>query len=101
MEKQLDKNRLAQKLKARHLILNKGYSLKEAAKEVGVSQNTMTTWNKKYKWQEKLITGNQPDFVLPIQLDAFMNFLKLSNSKFHKGLAKQWELFLAQQISKS
>jgi|GEM_PF-4212677 len=52
--KNLKTEMASKKRQAAYLFIVKGYQLNSIAKMIGVSETTMSTWNKKYQWRDKV-----------------------------------------------
>lgn len=82
------------KLKARYLIIVKGYNQKEAAKIVGVSQKTMVIWVRKYKWNDEMTKNVNKEGGLNIFMELFFIYVRSVSSEHIKIITSLWNGFL-------
>ena len=75
---------LRKKQEAKRLIITLGYNQKEAAKKVGVTENTMTKWCKQFGWSNsiehqirQLHEGNLHAFAFFIEKNDPQTFKKV------------------------
>ena len=74
---------------ARDLIYIKGYTQKEAADQVGVTQKTMCNWLKKFKSNDQAGEKVRKMGGLNIVMDEFFSHLEANEGPIIRGLVKQ------------
>ncbi len=76
---------------ARHLIIFNGYNQKEAAKEVNVSEKTMTTWEREGKWNDKKNeTENQ---LQEPSIKWFLLYVLINAPQLYKRINNLWDAY--------
>ncbi len=88
------KAKTSQKNKARYLIIVKGFSQKEAAKVVGVSEKTMTAWAKKYNWQDAMLKVVKHKGGLNGFMEDFFIYVRSAAPALLEDIKKHWFGFL-------
>lgn len=88
------KERLRKKRRAYFFVIVKGYTQKEAAKLVDVSERTICEWAAKYKWKEiaenKLLrTGG-----VKALMDDFILFVDIAKPDISQEISELWKAFL-------
>jgi len=84
----------SKRLKARYLVIVKGYSKKEAAKIIGVSQKTMTAWSKKYKWNDEMTKDVKKEGGVSLFMEQFFIYVRSTSPEFQKVIKNLWYGFL-------
>jgi DNA-binding XRE family transcriptional regulator len=84
----------AKKLKARYLIIVKGYSQKEASEIVGVTTKTMVQWVKKYNWNEEVTKEVVKAGGLLAFMKDFFAYIRSTSPELLKAYASAWYSFL-------
>lgn len=84
----------SQKNKARYLIIVKGFSQKEAANIVGVTEKTMTAWSKKYKWQDAMTKVVKQKGGLNGFMEGFFTYVRSAAPMLLTDIKKHWFGFL-------
>jgi len=90
----MTKERMAQIAKARYLIVYKGFSQKETAEIIGVSEKTMSSWSKKYEWNRAQEKEAARKGGMKAIMEDFFVFLRNLNGPMSKEVKKQWERFI-------
>ncbi len=88
------KEQRSKRLRARHLIIVKGFSQKEAGKIVGVSEKTVSTWNKKYGWKEDGFKEMNKRGGLTVVMDNFFTYIRSASPDLLESVKKLWTGFL-------
>jgi DNA-binding XRE family transcriptional regulator len=81
-------------LKARYLVIIKGYSQKEVSKIVGVSEKTMSTWSKKYKWNDVITRDVKNLGGLNVFMELFFMYVNDTSPEQQKTVMNLWYGFL-------
>jgi predicted transcriptional regulator len=81
---------LAEKrLVARDLIFIKGLNQKDAAREVGISEKTMSKWLKKYKCNDSASKAIRKMGGLEIAINEFFDHIEAAEGPVIRGMVKQ------------
>ncbi|MEO7488824.1 MAG: hypothetical protein ABIU77_17065 [Ferruginibacter sp.] len=87
----------SKRLRARHLIVVKGYNQKETAKIVGVSNKTICAWNEKYDWGDAETTAIKRKGGLSVVMKDFYDYVRSSSPELLKPIMSLWNGFLKAQ----
>ena len=87
----------SKRLRARHLIVIKGYSQKETAKIVGVSNKAICTWNKKYEWSDAETEAIKKKGGLSVVMKDFFIYVRSTSPLLLKQITELWNGFLKAQ----
>ena len=79
---------LAAQSKARYLIVVKGYEQKEAAKELGFSEKTLSKWSKKLGWKEKLFKDMPQNGGVKFFVTDFLKYVKNTAPALHTDISQ-------------
>lgn len=81
-------------LKARYLILVKELTQKEVAEIVGVSENTMTAWARRYNWYDKIHREITSAGGLQMFMEDFFIELEAESREISIEVKKRWYNYL-------
>ena len=84
----------SKRLKARYLIIAKGYNQKEVAEIVGVSEKTMVAWVKKYKWKDEMTQNVKKEGGLNAFMELFFLYVRSTSPQYQKIISSLWFGFL-------
>lgn len=84
----------SKRLRARHLIVVKGYNQKETAEIIGVSYKTICVWNKKYEWGDAETTAIKKKGGLSVVMKEFYDYVRSSSPSLLKPIVDLWNGFL-------
>lgn len=93
------KNRLmtSKRNKARHLVVVKGYSQKEAAEIVGVSEKSICVWAKRYNWRDAETKEVLQKGGLGVYMKLFFEYVRSTAPDLLTPVKKLWGGFLNAQ----
>ncbi len=81
--------------KARYLIVVKGYEQKEAAKELGFSERTLSKWSMKFGWREKLFKDMPQSGGVKFFVNDFLKYVRKTEPALHKDISQLLTSYLA------
>jgi hypothetical protein len=84
----------SKRLRARYLIVVKGFSQKETANIVGVSTKTMCKWVSLYKWDDQQTKEVRQAGGLLSFMRLFFEYVRSTTPEHLKPFATSWYLFL-------
>lgn len=100
MEKQISNNGLiTQKVKARHLIVEKGFTQKETAAILGISEKTMSHWARGNNWAKQKERKANSGIGMKIFFEDFHTYVKKVAPELPKQLDELWLRYLQQSTS--
>lgn len=82
------------RFKAHHMVVNLGYTQKEAASIVGTSEKTVSNWAIRFNWKkeaEKFIA--EQNGALP-SFEKFLSYLAINEPALRKKLSHVWQNFM-------
>ncbi len=82
------------RLRARYLIVVKGFSQKEAAEIVGVSKKTMNDWYKYYEWADDETKHVKRKGGLAVYMKDFFEYVRSTSPELLKSVNSLWNGFL-------
>lgn len=100
MEKQISPNGLiTQKVKARHLIVEKEFTQKETAAILGVSQKTISKWARGGNWAKMKEKKASYGIGMKVFFEDFHTYVKKVAPELPKQLDELWLRYLQQSTS--
>jgi len=84
----------SKRLRARHLLIVKGYSQKETAKIVECSEKTISTWVKLYKWKDEETKEVKKQGGLSVMMERFFTYIRSTSSEMVDPVKNLWIGFL-------
>lgn len=84
----------SKRLKARHLIIVKGFQQKEAAQIVGVSPKTICHWVKKYKWKDGVEKEVRKMGGTSAVVEMFFEYVRSTQQPMVEPIKKLWFAFM-------
>lgn len=84
----------SKKNRARYLIVVKGYSQKEAAQIVDVTEQTMVKWVEKYQWKDAMSKIIRQHSGLNGFMEVFFKYVQSAAPSLFNEIKKQWNGFL-------
>lgn len=76
---------------ARFLIIFKGYNQKEAAKEVNVSEKTITKWGREGKWNDK--KNHKENSLQEPSIKWFLLYVLINAPQLYKRINNLWDAY--------
>ncbi len=85
----------AMRLKARYLIVVKGIMQKEVAGKIGVSEKTISSWNKKYNWKNQASKAIKRKGGIEAIMDGFFEYVENNtNMQMSQQTKALWAKYL-------
>lgn len=81
-------------LKARYLVIVKGFNQKEVSEIVGVSQKTLSQWAIKYKWNDEITKEIKNLGGLNVFMDLFFMYVQEISPEQQKDVKNLWYGFM-------